>query len=126
MVAKETRHNLATEVQGDLGGRWTVYPNPPDNLSIPCVVLGPRSPYRVTDTYTGDRLNLTATITLPSTGVLRDTFDALDDTVETVLASLLDAGAEVQQVTNVGLTETDTEGRSYIVATIDLTVFVDR
>lgn len=67
-----------------VGRGWTVYDAPPKALTSPAVIVSPRTPYYVRETYTTKRINLQLTIYIP----IGSTLDRIDTILDVILSSL--------------------------------------
>lgn len=101
---------------------WAVYEAPPETVTGPAVVIGPRSPYRQYGTFRGgsEIVNLGVTLLVPrSLGA--SALDVLDPALDTVLAAL-DTVANVTFAEVVDVAMASAAGVDYVTARIDITV----
>jgi hypothetical protein len=129
MTARTARANLASSLvtsfasaYEDIGTGWAIYSSAPDVLSVPAVVISPRSPYRNRLTQTLDEISLMATILVNRAGGPR-AMDVMDNAIDVLLPALLEAGAKVDETTSISITQ-DVGGVEYLTATTDLELTV--
>lgn len=78
------------------------------------MVIRPRAPYRVRDSFTGDRINLEVVVYIPH-NVSNDYLDTIDTLLEQLLTAVRDSDYVFEQVNDVGLSDD-----GYIVANLDV------
>jgi hypothetical protein len=87
MTGPEVRQMLADVVVPALPPEWTVYPGPPDVISLPAAVVRGRDPYRTDETWCAVKYHLDVEL-LESRSTSVEGFDELDRLADVVLDAL--------------------------------------
>lgn len=117
------RSDLADLVSVGMPG-YSVYPEPPDGIHAPAVVIGPGDPYREPTAYRVDDVRLRATVLLSEQQVGR--LDALDAALDALLGILrTDPRCAIRQVGQVGRV-IEVGGVGYLAAVVELTLGIER
>jgi hypothetical protein len=110
--------------QGPLGGEWTVYPHPVEQLSSPAAFVAPRTPYRERATHRVERVNL-AVVLAVTRAQDADSIDALDLKLDDVREALeLDARIEVPAIAELG-PPVNVGGVEFLTGRLDIIVNTD-
>lgn len=120
-TAQQKRQLVATLIDDATTG-WSVYASPPETVTAPAVVVGPRPPYRQYGTFAGgsELVNLAVTLLVPrSLGM--SALDVLDPAIDTVLGAL-DGVANLTFAEVPTVTMEAAAGVDYVTARIDITV----
>lgn len=116
MSAREVREAVATALTDVVPTGWVVYAKPPSAPSTPCVVVGPRNPYRVQETFASERVGFRVSVLMPPGADLDD----LDEILDLLVPALWGIDAlGVDQVSDVGTVRDDDNGAGYLSAGID-------
>lgn len=121
-TARAKREAVAAAIAAAVPEGWTVYPSPPDVISTPCVVVGPRPPYREMTTFQSETVGLQVSIFFQMVaGQLA--LDVLDETVDLIRPALETVEeCAVLRVNDLGIVTTDKPGVEYFAGSIDITV----
>lgn len=123
MGTKAAREAVATVVRAAVPDGWVTYPAPPDTLSSPAVVIGPRDPYVQFLTYKQAELLLRLSLLVPR-NLGTAAMDVMDDAIDAVRAALLNASDVL--IAKVGEHAVVSEGNTdHIAAIIDIAVSYD-
>ena len=119
-TAKAKRAALKTAIAAAMPSGWAVYSSPPETVTAPAVVIGPRSPYRQWGSFGTEDVNVQLTVLVPR-ALGADALDNVDDALDTVLGAIdTVANAMPMEVTTVGLSQA--AGVDYVTAVLDVTV----
>lgn len=121
MDAKSKRAALALALVEALPDGWTVYASPPETVTAPSVVIGPRAPYREWGTFGTEDVNLQLSLLVPR-ALGASALDVLDEVLDTVLEAVDSVDNAMPMATALGLTQTSAAGVEYLTAAIDVTV----
>lgn len=123
MSGREARQAVADCLSVSLPIRkptWNVYAGPTDNIRLPAIVVGPRSPYSEPGTFNGQDVHLAVYALIPrSTG--DQGMDLLDEVIDQIRGAL-DASPEpigYERVSYVGMATHG--GTECLIASIDCT-----
>jgi hypothetical protein len=120
MSVREERETLKTALTSALPSGWVVYSGPPESMSVPCVVIAPRSPYRLRLTGTKDEVNLTTLIVIKKG---EGSLNKIDDTIDVIIPALYSANCKVDDAVEVVAT-IEANGVEYLTASIDFSITV--
>lgn len=114
-----TRRELAADLAEDLDDAWHVYSEPPANVTVPAIVIGPRDPYIVRATVKAWDLQLVASIVVAVAAP--SPLDEIDRAIDALRTAVL-ARSDVRWESVRGPQLATQAGVEQIVAGVDIVI----